>query len=303
MTAAPVTVGGTSALRFGGYVTEKVLGRGGMGTVYEARHPTLGKRVALKAIRDSFADHPVARERFVREARAIALISHPHVVDVFDLQIDDERAFMVMELLEGETLDVLLAREQRLALSRTADLLLPVISAAAAIHDVGVVHRDLKPGNVMLARRGRGLLEPVIFDFGISRTSEAPPRGPAITEADGLVGTIAYLAPELLRDARAAGPHSDQYAVGVMLYECLTGRRPFVGADPVSSSPRSRTSSTRSCCAPSIAARTGAFARCARWAGACSRSRRCRRGSAGPVNLHPPGRSGNGPPRAAAASQ
>ena len=134
MTAAPVTVSGTAARRFGGYITEKVLGQGGMGTVYQARHPTLGKRVALKSIRASLADDPVARQRFLREARAIALISHPHVVDVFDLRIDDERVFMVMELLEGETLDALLAREQRLALSRTVDLLLPVISAAAAIH-------------------------------------------------------------------------------------------------------------------------------------------------------------------------
>ena len=231
MTAAPVTVSGTAARRFGGYITEKVLGQGGMGTVYQARHPTLGKRVALKSIRASLADDPVARQRFLREARAIALISHPHVVDVFDLRIDDERVFMVMELLEGETLDALLAREQRLALSRTVDLLLPVISAAAAIHDAGLVHRDLKPGNVMLAQRGRGLLEPVILDFGISRFSEAPRRGPAITERDQLVGTIPYLAPELLRDARAAGPRSDQYAVGVMLYECVTGRQPFVGAD------------------------------------------------------------------------
>jgi len=221
--------------RFGGYLTIKPIGSGGMGTVYEARHTMLGKRVALKAIKESLARDQVSRERFLREARAIALVSHPHVVDVFDVGIEDERAFIVMELLEGETLAAMLARRGKLAVAQAVDLLLPVISAAAAIHDAGLVHRDLKPSNIMLAQRGRFAVEPVVLDFGISRAATSGPGpGPGddpLTEPHLLVGTLPYLAPEQLRDARAAGPHSDQYALGVMLYECVTGRRPFAGAD------------------------------------------------------------------------
>ena len=216
--------------RFGGYVTGKIIGGGGMGTVYEARHPTLGKRVALKVVKGSLAGDPIAHERFLREAQAVARISHPHVVDVFDLGIEGERAFIVMELLEGETLEALLARKGRLGVTQAVDLLLPVISAAAAIHETDVVHRDLKPANIMLARRGRFAVEPVVLDFGISRGGEAT-SGEALTEPHLLVGTLPYLSPEQLRDARAGGPQSDQYALGVMLYECLTGRKPFASTD------------------------------------------------------------------------
>jgi eukaryotic-like serine/threonine-protein kinase len=228
--ADPAACGGETII-FGGYATTKVIGGGGMGTVYEARHPTLGKRVALKVIKGSLAGDRIARERFLREARAIARLSHPNVVDVFDLGIDVDRAFIVMELLEGETLEALLARKGRLAVSQAVDVFLPLISATAAIHDTDVVHRDLKPGNVMLARRGRFAVEPVVLDFGISRTAETTSGDEALTEPQLLVGTLPYLAPEQLRDARAAGPQSDQYGLGVMLYECVTGRKPFSGAD------------------------------------------------------------------------
>lgn len=224
-------LGADEADHFDGYVACKVIGSGGMGTVYEARHPTLDKRVALKVIKGTLARDPVARERFTREARAIALVSHPNVVEVFDLGIDDERAFIVMELLEGETLAALLARKGKLGVTRAVELFLPLISAAAAIHDTGVVHRDLKPGNVMLARRGHYAVEPVVLDFGISRIGEGSSGDLELTEPHLLVGTLPYVAPEQLRDARAAGRQSDQYALGVMLYECVTGRKPFTGAD------------------------------------------------------------------------
>jgi hypothetical protein len=228
--------------RLGGYTIVRSLGRGGMGTVYEAQHPRLAKRVALKAMQGSLAGDPVAEQRFLREAQAIARITHPHVVEVFDVGIDDGCPFIVMELLEGETLGDLLAREGRLGATRLAELMLPVFSAVAAIHDGGVVHRDLKPANVMLARRGRFAVEPVVFDFGICRIEagraegnvggedDGRGRAPAgLTDPDLLVGTLPYLSPEQIRDARAAGPRSDQYALAVMLYECLTGRNPFAG--------------------------------------------------------------------------
>ena len=191
-----------------------------MGTVYEARHPTLGKRVALKVIKGSLAGDPVARERFLREARAIALVSHPHVVDVFDSR--DRRRTRVHRDGAARGRDAGGAARAQAGASpstRAVELFLPIISATAAIHDTGVVHRDLKPGNVMLARRGRFAVEPVVLDFGISRGAEAPSGDEVLTEPHQLVARCPYLAPEQLRDARAAGPQSDQYALGVMLYE------------------------------------------------------------------------------------
>jgi serine/threonine protein kinase len=227
--AGPSVDGG----RFGGYVTTRLLGAGGMGAVYEARHPILGKRVAIKSIKAAHLGDPVSEARFLREAQAAARISHPHVIDIFDVGVDDGRPFIVMEFLEGETLDAALARVKRFEVGPVIDLFLPVISAVAAIHDAGVVHRDLKPSNVMLARRGRAMIEPVILDFSISRSlpDDAPGEQAGLTDPQLLVGTLPYLSPEQIRDARAAGPASDQYALGVMLYECLTGQLPFGGND------------------------------------------------------------------------
>jgi eukaryotic-like serine/threonine-protein kinase len=227
--ASPSVGGG----RFGRYVTTRLLGAGGMGAVYEARHPILGKRVAIKSIKTAHLGDPVSETRFLREAQAAARISHPHVVDIFDIGVDDGRPFIVMEFLEGETLDAALARARRFEVGPLVDLFLPVISAVAAIHDAGVVHRDLKPSNVMLARRGRATIEPVVLDFSISRSlpDDAVGEQPRLTDPQLLVGTLPYLSPEQIRDARAAGPASDQYALGVMLYECLTGLRPFGGND------------------------------------------------------------------------
>jgi len=139
--------------RFGPYEVIRELGRGGMGVVYEGIHEELGRRAAIKVMRSRVA-HAVGTARFLREARLGAQIRHPNIVDVFDIGVEAGMPFIVMELLEGETLASFLRRRGSLAAGEIVDIFLPLLSAVAAAHEAGTVHRDLKPGNVILARRG-----------------------------------------------------------------------------------------------------------------------------------------------------
>lgn len=215
-------------LRFGQYVVVGQLGCGGMGRVYEARHDRLSHRVALKVMTPVLAAQSCAAARFLREARAASQIRHENVVRVFDVGIDHGLPFMVMEFLEGEDLAVQLFRHGPLPLTGIVDIFLPVFSGVTMAHRAGIIHRDLKPANVMLARRAPRGVHPVVLDFGISKLTEDDTAA-TLTRSDALLGTIQYMAPELTKDARLASPESDQYALGVMLYECATGERPFQG--------------------------------------------------------------------------
>ena len=214
---------------FGRYRVVRRLGRGGMGEVYEAIHATLGKRVALKVLRPEVAQNPKVLARFQREGAAVARVEHPNVVDIFDVGVERDVAFLVMEFLEGEDLGALLRREGALEVSRAVDILLPVLAAVAAAHAEGVIHRDLKPANVFLATTKLGVVTPKVLDFGVSKILDGP-SFQNITGPTTLLGTPYYLPPELARGARNADPRSDQYALGVILYQCLTDRRPFAGA-------------------------------------------------------------------------
>jgi serine/threonine-protein kinase len=200
-----------------------------MATVLEARHEKLGGRVALKVLDPALAAQPLAAARFQREARAAAGIRHEHVLRVFDIGAEEGLPYLVMELLEGDDLSVYLARRERLPLAELLRVFLPIVSAVAAAHDAGIVHRDLKPANVMLARRVPLPLHPVVLDFGISKLRDNDDGQAALTRSESLLGTVQYMAPELTRGARFASAASDQYAIGVMLYESATGRRPFRG--------------------------------------------------------------------------
>jgi eukaryotic-like serine/threonine-protein kinase len=210
---------------FGKYTLKRVLGRGGMGTIYEAIHETLHKRVALKTLARAMSTQGDTAERFVREAKTAARLHHPHVVDITDVGIEDGIPYMVMEYLEGEDLAAVYERECPLPVSRAVDVLLPVIAAVSSAHAEGIVHRDLKPHNVFLARTKDGIIHPKLLDFGISKVLED--AGGALTNSSTFLGTPGYMAPEQVTASKAADARADQYALAVILYQGLTGRLPF----------------------------------------------------------------------------
>ncbi|HVV16612.1 MAG TPA: protein kinase [Polyangia bacterium] len=218
--AAPTLPPGS---RLGKYEIRRLLGAGGMGAVYEAHHTEIGKRVAIKVLAPELAAVPGARTRFLREAQLTSKINHPNIVDVNDMGNEDGRAFIVMEFLDGEDLAQRLDRTGPMPVDQLIDIMLPVCSAVAEAHRVGITHRDLKPQNIFLASGPRGV-EPKVLDFGISKGNDT--KASALT-GTGMIGTPFYFAPEQILDARSAGPASDQYALGVILYECLTARRPY----------------------------------------------------------------------------
>jgi serine/threonine-protein kinase len=211
--------------RFGHYTVIRAVGSGAMGTVYEARHEGLDKRVALKVLNPLAALEPTVQRRFLREGQTAARIRHPHIVNVTDVGVQDGVPWLVMEFLEGEDLAALLEREGALPVERVADLMLPVISAIDAAHRASVLHRDLKPANIFLTRGVGGATHPIVVDFGIARVDDLTATG--LTRGHALLGTPSYMAPEQASGATDIDARADQYALGVILYECVTGRRPF----------------------------------------------------------------------------
>jgi serine/threonine-protein kinase len=201
-----------------------------MGTVFRARQVQLEKLVALKLLDPLIASGQAGVARFMREARAAAQIRHPNVVEVFDVGFDEGAVFLAMELLEGQDLAALLRARRCLPLHEIVEILAPVLAGVRAAHEAGVVHRDLKPSNIFLARRGRTRREAVVLDFGVSRVLLDDELGlTPVTASETMIGTAAYIAPEQAKQSRLADARSDQYSLGVILYECATGFRPFAG--------------------------------------------------------------------------
>lgn len=211
---------------FGRYTIQRVLGAGAFGAVYEATQQPLGKRVALKILHLSQLHNMEALQRFTAEAEATAKLRHPHIVDVLDLGAHEGVPFIAMEYLEGESLGARLHREGRLSARAAVDLLLPVMSAVATVHDAAVVHRDLKPDNIFLAVIRPGKVQAKVLDFGIAKVSEA--RN-SLTRTGTMMGTVHYMSPEQARESKEVDGRSDQWALGVILYECIAGRCPFPG--------------------------------------------------------------------------
>jgi len=217
---------------FGRYQIVRLIGEGGMGSVYEAIHIGLKKRFAIKTLLASLAQVEEARLRFLREGEAAATINHPNVVAVTDVGTEGGVPYLVMEYLEGETLGDLLAARGKLPTDEAVGLLLPIIAAVAAGHDAGVIHRDLKPPNIFLARGRYGELTPKVLDFGVSKFARED-RSAAITQTMSVLGTAPYMSPEQARGAKRVEFASDQYALGLILYEMLTGQRAHAGEHPL----------------------------------------------------------------------
>ena len=218
--------------RFGDYRVVRLLARGGMGRVYEAEHVPTGRLVALKLPDASTSSDATALRRFKAEGRLLDSVAHPNIVRVFEVGFEDESPFIVMELLRGETLRSKIERQGPLWRNEITELFVPICDAVATLHDAGIVHRDLKLCNVMLTEKA-GELVPMIVDFGISKDLVA--AGGTLgqqTQSGAFVGTPRYLSPEQTLNPKAASPLSDQYAVGIMLYESLTGRSPFAAEVP-----------------------------------------------------------------------
>jgi len=215
---------------FGNYVIHQCIGQGAMGNVYRAEHALLEKPVAIKVMDASLLSSGDARERFLREGQAAAAIKHPNVVDITDVGVFEGTPYLVMELLEGEDLQIYLQRQAQLSEREIASLLLPIAAALGAAHDRGVVHRDLKPSNIFLSRGPDGEIVPKILDFGISKIAHALASADfQSTPFNQLMGSPLYLPPEAVRGSRDLTAKSDQYSLGVVLYECATGRAPFAG--------------------------------------------------------------------------
>ncbi|MFL5307567.1 MAG: protein kinase domain-containing protein, partial [Polyangia bacterium] len=211
--------------RFGAYEIGARLGVGATGAVYAGVRITDGKRVAIKVLSADLAGKPTARARFLNEAKLAARLKHPNIVEIVDAGEEGDRAYLVMELLEGEDLAARLQRSGAMSIAEAIDVLAPVCDAVATAHRLGITHRDLKPSNIFLAARD-GRIRPVVLDFGVAKDHES--SGEAEVQAPkGVFGTPMYLAPELVADQGAAGPATDQYALGVILYEALTGQQAY----------------------------------------------------------------------------
>lgn len=210
----------------GKYRIVAMIAEGGMGEVYQAEHTVMNKRVAIKRIRPGLSEKTRATERLLQEARAASRIHHPNVVDIYDVARDGDSVYLVMEFLEGEPLSALLKRGN-LPMHLLIALLLPAMRGVLAAHRQGVVHRDIKPDNIFLARV-EDAQEPLpkVLDFGVSKLDPRGGEQLALTRSGGTVGTPLYMAYEQLRGSKTIDGRADVYAFGVILYEALTGRVP-----------------------------------------------------------------------------
>src|SRR5262245_18740218 len=199
-----------------------------MGVVVEARHVALDERVALKFLLENYAAHPNATARFLREARAAAKIRSEHVARVSDVEtLETGAPYMVMEFLEGSDLSLVLAKRGPLPFEDAVEYVVQACDAIAVAHANGIVHRDLKPANLFLASHSDGSPLVKVLDFGISKIqSEA--GADALTRTSAAMGSALYMSPEQIRQAKSVDHRTDIYALGISLFELLSGRQPFI---------------------------------------------------------------------------
>ncbi|MEM9070746.1 MAG: protein kinase [Myxococcota bacterium] len=208
----------------GRFALERILGRGGMGVVYAAKHTYTGRTVAVKLLRPEVSEDRKRAERLIREAQAAAALDHPGIVDVLDMGEVDGCLYLALELLEGRDLEKELAARGPLPASEAVTLMVGVLHALQVAHDAGIVHRDIKPSNIFLARKS-GTVVPVLLDFGIAKILDTKTS----TTTGTIVGTPYYMSPEAAAGDVTLGPATDLWSAAVVLYECLSGRLPFDG--------------------------------------------------------------------------
>ena len=206
----------------GAYRVMERIGRGGMATVYRAYHPGLDRYVAIKVLPEFFADDPSYRERFQQEARSVARLKHPNILEIFDFGYEDDVAFLVLELVEGGTLGDRVGKP--MDLREVIQVLEPIASALDHAHAMGILHRDIKPTNILLHPNGT----PVLADFGLAKMAGSMQR---LTGSGTVMGTPEYMSPEQAADD-PVGPQSDRYSLAVVAYEMLTGHVPFMADTP-----------------------------------------------------------------------
>ncbi|MGV8852553.1 MAG: protein kinase domain-containing protein [Rhodoglobus sp.] len=215
----------TSGLTFGGrYQLSSRVAIGGMGEVWEATDLVIGRTVAIKILKDEYLGDPGFLERFRAEARHAALVNHEGIANVFDYGEEEGSAYLVMELVPGEALSAIIERERVLDPDRVLDMVAQTAAALQAAHAAGLVHRDIKPGNLLITPEGRVK----ITDFGIARIADQVP----LTATGQVMGTVQYLSPEQA-SGHPASPTTDIYSLGIVAYEALAGRRPFTGESQV----------------------------------------------------------------------
>jgi serine/threonine protein kinase len=221
-TIEPASVGGfVPGLIRGQYEVVREIGAGGMGMVFEGVDKSLGRRVAIKKMRDELRVNPQERARFVIEAKTVAALKHPNIVDIFAIADDGADLFLVFEFVDGKTVHDLVQREGRLPMPEAARVVRAVADALAFAHGKGVIHRDMKPSNIMLDAQGRVK----VMDFGIARMAKDALTRYSMTNT--IVGTPPYMAPE--QEQGQVRRESDVYALAVCAYEMLTGKLPFAG--------------------------------------------------------------------------
>src|SRR5215468_6788432 len=208
--------------RFGKYQVLERIGRGGMGTIFKAHDPVLDRLVALKVISPEVEVTDELRTRFFREAKACAKLNHPNIVTVYDMGEDEGRLFIVMELLEGEELRQIIKASHVLNLEDKISVMLEVCSGLHYAHQKGIIHRDMKPGNIFLQKTGHVK----ILDFGIALIAATEP---GLTRTGLIMGTLRYISPEQVRGR--VDQRSDMFSIGSVFYELLTSRPPFLGDD------------------------------------------------------------------------
>src|SRR5262250_1713298 len=227
----------SAGFRVGLYEVQSALGAGGMGEVYRAKDTKLGRDVALKILPASFTNDPERVARFRREAQVLASLNHPHIAQIYGLEEANGTHFLVLELVDGESLDNRIARG-RIPVDEALGIAKQIAEALEAAHEKGIIHRDLKPANIALTNDG----QVKVLDFGLAKAVEATSgsvdamNSPTITSpvmmtgVGVILGTAAYMAPEQAK-GRAADKRSDIWAFGCVLFEMLTGKRPFDGED------------------------------------------------------------------------